>query len=428
MPLPCNCFCLPTPTFADCRNRPAATGAAAISANPQPGSVRCSAFTDYAPTRWRVNPGGIMYPMATGPLLTDSWQSAASSPGAGKSYYDTVTISGKDVGDVTLVRTYTAHPDPDFPATITYTNTRHLDEANYLGSPTARNLKNVYIIRVELGDPGATGFEDDYDPYTKWLGEIPCGLEITPAVDLESTPIPGSDYTYATISAEYTLELSGPYRTFNQVAYGAPYGYVTTTPSVIDTRDVYLEFTQAFLRNFTYGGRFGVGGNPIWTTPGQLFNEPALGGAASPSTYVLKSEHQFVDGFAPTDHPHTVTSSDAWLVDTPQPDVDCFISAEMDISLTRNTGKVQAYLVMNASVFSGTSSAVLFMSSSDSAPTLREDHNATWFDTLLEVNPANTGTTGIMTFYKSPNAFGVREGGEYKFRLIDFAVKYLGPS
>lgn len=417
MALPCGCFCLPKPTFADCLIQPAAVGAAAISANPQPGSVRCSGFTDYAPTRWFTTGSHIFYPVASGPLLTDIWQSVVMSPATGKTYYDTLTITGKDVGEVTLVRTYTAHPDPDFPETITYTNQRHLDEHNPMASATDRNLKNPYQIKVELGDPRASGYETDYDPYTPWLGEIPCSITISPYRDRESTPMPGSDYTYASVSAEYTLELSGPYRTFYITDGGTPYGYVTTTPSVIDTRDVSLSFTEAFQRHPVVGGRFGEGGVPIWTIPSQLWSTSEIN-----YTIVSESGNQLVDGFTPTVHPYKPGID--WLDDIPQPDISCFISAQFLVGLNRSIGKVDAYLSFYGSVFDGTSSAL----SSADILALRTDHDAAWFDSPLEVNPADTATTGIMNFYKSPNAFSVREGGEYKFRLIDISVKYLGPS
>lgn len=434
MPLPCGCFCLPQLTFADCKIGAAAVGPAVNSANPRPGSVRCSAFTDYAPTRWFITGSHIFYPVATGPLLTDTWQSGVVSPGAGKSYYDTLTIVGKDVGEVTLVRTYLSHPDPSFPATVTWTNHRHLDEHNPLPSPTTRNLKSAYMLRVEIGDPGAEGYEESYDPYTPWIGEIPCFLTLTPYVDSERTPLPGSDYTYANIHTEFHVALTGPHENVLVDAGGSTLSVGAASPTTIDEYDVSIDYTLPFRRFVSpnWSGDFGVDGVPIWASETNLLPSwVAPNGMAE----CLANSYMMQSGFSPPSHPYWLgpySGTDQFDVDEVMPDFATQTYCSMSCAINRGAGTVETKVGMTATV-RPIKDGVLWIPWKQwvdaNTTTYSHPQDAEWFNSPIEKILPSTAYE-VLHFYGPYTASPTprRWRGEYRLRLTDAIVRYTGPS
>lgn len=421
MTAPCGCICAPRQSLADCPLGFVAVGPGATSANPWPGSVVCSAFADYAPTRWKHNDFGYLFhPVVSGgPLITDSWQSDTVTFG-GRTWYDVLTISGKEPGDVTLDRHYIGHPDPLFPSVVTYRNVRHLDEFNGLipaaGNP--RNLAKIYILRLQLGDPLAAGFEEDYLPYASWIGDIPCSVTIRTATPEETTPICGSDYTLVTLSMEYDYTLTGPYTTFTSSG-GTPSSPVAATPTFSETRHVSLSANVPFLNGSSQ--RYGID-VPIWAPEGNVLSTSAAGVEDlyfDTATAMTASE----SGFSPSTHPFFFPSGSNWMVDQYQANHPVTGNVGLRIVLSRTTGNVICSMSGAGYALGSQSVSVV-----GRTVTLTSPQSYPWHSTVQSRNYPDTDYVYATLNYWGSLSGSVRPGGSYRCQITNCVIRMDGAS
>lgn len=418
---PCGCICAPRQSLVDCNLGTAAVGPSVASPNPWPGSVVCDAFTDYAPTRWRNQSlNYLLTPVATGPLVTNVWQSDTITVAGGRQYYDVLTVAGKDVGQVTLDRHYLSHPDPLFPAVVHFKNIRHLDEYNpFTASVTnPRNLRLTYRISVNLGDPLVTGFEGDYLPYASWLGEIPCIVTYDNYIGGEHTPICGSDYRYANLSVEFDYELTGPYQTWTQGPVSIIGSPTTTTPSFTESRHVSETIDAAFLT--TSGAAIGVT-TPIWQGDGAIwYTSP--GNIDDPYFSARKSWSLSGAGYSPPSHPYVI---DGLYSESLMSAFTITTSNTFTVILRRTTGQVECRM-------SGVANLLGSNNSGANSQTLLAPQDAEWFDASQELSYADSAFLyGSLAFYgplvgSGPSA--TRNGGMYRAQIKNFAIRMNGVS